>query len=61
MSENKSMAQHFHWQKENYQVSTDKSLLDITAIHQFLTHSRWAEGIDLETVRSAIENSLTFK
>ncbi|KMJ46469.1 histone acetyltransferase [Xenorhabdus khoisanae] len=42
------------------QVSTDKSLLDITAIHQFLTRSRWAEGIDLETVRTAIENSLTF-
>ncbi|WP_086112216.1 GNAT family N-acetyltransferase [Xenorhabdus beddingii] len=54
------MEKHFHWQKENYRVSTDKSLLDITAIHQFLTRSHWAEGIDLETVTTSIENSLTF-
>ncbi|MDC9581070.1 hypothetical protein PSI15_05695 [Xenorhabdus sp. PR6a] len=52
------MQQHFHWQKENYQVSTDKSLLDITAIHQFLTGSRWAKDIDLKTVQSSIPNKL---
>ncbi|CDL87303.1 GNAT family N-acetyltransferase [Xenorhabdus cabanillasii] len=54
------MGNHLHWKKENYRVSTDKSLLDITAIHQFLTFSHWAKGIDLETVRCSIENSLTF-
>ncbi|MBD2814189.1 GNAT family N-acetyltransferase [Xenorhabdus sp. Flor] len=54
------MGHYLHWKKENYRVSTDKSLLDITAIHQFLTFSHWAKGIDLETVRCSIENSLTF-
>ncbi|WP_047683375.1 MULTISPECIES: GNAT family N-acetyltransferase [Xenorhabdus] len=52
--------QNPYWEKENYRVSTDKSLLDITTIHQFLTHSHWAKGIDLETVRCSIENSLAF-
>ncbi|MDR0217636.1 MAG: GNAT family N-acetyltransferase [Enterobacteriaceae bacterium] len=54
------MKKDFYWNKENYQVSTDKSLLDITAIQQFLTRSSWAKGIDIDTVQCAIENSLNF-
>ncbi|MDX7986055.1 GNAT family N-acetyltransferase [Xenorhabdus sp. 12] len=55
------MQEIFCWVKEEYQVSTDKSLLNITAIHQFLTYaSGWADGIDHETVKRSIENSLTF-
>ena len=44
---------------EPYAISTDKSLLDINAIHQFLSQrSYWARGRTLETVRRSIENSL---
>ena len=41
-------------------ISTDKSKLDLDAIHRFLTRSYWAEGIPRETVMRAIENSLCF-
>lgn len=44
-----------------YQFSTDKSLLDITMIHQFLSQeSYWAKNIPLSIVTRAIENSLCF-
>lgn len=39
------------WQRADYLVSTDPALLDLDAIHAFLTRSSWAEGIDKETVR----------
>ena len=41
-------------------VSTDRSRLDITLIHQFLTHSYWAQGVSREVVERSIENSLCF-
>ncbi|KGM27713.1 N-acetyltransferase [Photorhabdus luminescens] len=48
------------WEKDGYVVSTDKNKLDITIIQRFLTKSIWAEGIDKETVKLSIENSLNF-
>src|SRR5476651_580396 len=50
----------FKWSKGIYTVNTDKSLLDVDFIHQFLSHSHWATGIDKETVVSSIEHSLCF-
>lgn len=45
----------------DYIVSTDTSLLDIDAIHTFLSHeSYWAAGISREQVLTAIANSLPF-
>ncbi len=41
-------------------ISTDRSKLDLDAIHRFLTRSYWAEGIPRETVARSIENSLCF-
>lgn len=41
------------WRRADYLVSTEPSLLDIDAIHAFLTRSSWAEGIDKETVRQS--------
>ncbi|MCC8422323.1 MULTISPECIES: hypothetical protein, partial [Photorhabdus] len=46
------------WEKQSYRISTDNRLLDITAIHQFLTRSSWAGGIDIDTVRCSIEHRL---
>ncbi|MQL47743.1 GNAT family N-acetyltransferase [Photorhabdus khanii] len=48
------------WEKDEYIISTDKKRLNITTIQQFLTKSIWAEGIDKETIRLSIENSLNF-
>jgi GNAT superfamily N-acetyltransferase len=44
---------------DTFQFSTDKKLLDINYIHNFLsTQSYWAVGIPLALVRRSIENSL---
>ncbi|HEY4799931.1 MAG TPA: GNAT family N-acetyltransferase [Bacteroidia bacterium] len=46
--------------KGNYSISTDKSKLDISVIHNFLTASYWSEGISVSIVKRAIEHSLCF-
>jgi N-acetylglutamate synthase-like GNAT family acetyltransferase len=44
-----------------YEISTDKSRLDLELIHDFLCfRSYWALGIPKEIVRKAVENSLCF-
>lgn len=49
-----------NWTKDKYLVSTDNALLQLPVIHANLTRSTWAEGIDIDTVRQAVENSLNF-
>jgi GNAT superfamily N-acetyltransferase len=45
----------------DYHISTDKSLLDTTAIHDYLSnHSYWAKGRSMENVFRTIEHSLCF-
>lgn len=45
----------------DYIISTDKSRLDLTVIHQFLSQeSYWAKNMPLELVQKAIDNSLCF-
>lgn len=41
-------------------VSTDKSRLNVVAIHAYLTNSYWAKGRTMETVQKSIDNSLCF-
>lgn len=48
------------WRMHDFLVSTDNEKLDIRAVHHYLTRSTWAKGIDLETVRVSIANSLNF-
>jgi GNAT superfamily N-acetyltransferase len=48
------------WRQGMYVISTDKSRLDLTLIHNFLITSYWAAGIPLEVVRRSIEHSLSF-
>jgi N-acetylglutamate synthase-like GNAT family acetyltransferase len=46
---------------DDYFISTDKTLLDITAIHDFLSNrSYWAQGIGRDRIERAIQNSITF-
>jgi GNAT superfamily N-acetyltransferase len=42
-------------------VSTDRTLLDVASLHDFLAnHSYWAAGIPLEVLQRAIAGSLCF-
>ena len=41
-------------------VSSDKALLDVDYIHQFLRQSYWASGISKPTVLKTIEHSYCF-
>ena len=43
-----------------YTVSTDRSRIDVVAVHAFLTRTYWAPGIPEETVRRAIAGSICF-
>jgi GNAT superfamily N-acetyltransferase len=46
--------------KGDFLISTDRSRLDVDAIHAFLTGCYWAKGVPKDTVIRAIENSLCF-
>lgn len=47
--------------RQGYRISADKSNLDETVIHDYLSrNSYWAVGRSLATVRSSIEHSLCF-
>ena len=48
------------WRRDEFLISTDKRLLDLSVIHGFLTESYWAAGIPLEIVERSIEHSLAF-
>jgi GNAT superfamily N-acetyltransferase len=49
------------WHRNEYTISTDRALLNIGLIHNFLSHtSYWAMGRSLERVRRSIDNSLCF-
>ncbi len=47
--------------RDGYVVSTDRSLLDLDAVHAFLAKkSYWAAGISRERLETAVANSLPF-
>ena len=43
-----------------FDISTDQSRLDIAVVHDFLTHSYWANGRPRSVVERSIKNSLCF-
>ena len=50
-----------YFQSKGFLISTDRNLLDIEMIYKYLNEdSYWAQGIPLETLKKAIENSLCF-
>ena len=47
--------------QKGYTISTDKSLLNVEAIHQYLAYeSYWASGLTMDNLRCSIDNSLCF-
>jgi GNAT superfamily N-acetyltransferase len=44
----------------HYEISTDRSRLDIALIHDFLRSSYWAKGIPRAVVERSIQHSLCF-
>jgi GNAT superfamily N-acetyltransferase len=49
------------YHKDGYTISTDKTRLDIPAIHRYLSdEAYWSPGIPAEIVERGIENSLCF-
>ena len=38
------------WHNAEFVLTDDRSTLDVSYIHAFLTNSYWAQGIPLETV-----------
>jgi GNAT superfamily N-acetyltransferase len=48
------------YRKDDFTITTSKSLLDINFIHQCLNNTYWAESIPLEVVIKSIFNSLTY-
>lgn len=47
-------------QQGEYTLSTDRSRIDVAAVHAFLTRTYWSPGIPEETVRRAIAGSVCF-
>jgi len=44
-----------------YFITTDKSKMDVVAIHDFLSkYSGWSDNIPIDTVKTSIDNSLNF-
>lgn len=49
------------WRRGEYFVSTERALLDLNVIHDYLSNqSYWATGRSVETIRRSIEHSLPF-
>ena len=47
--------------KKGYEISTDKSLIDFEVVYKYLNgDSYWANGIQAEKLRKAVENSMCF-
>lgn len=52
---------HFEQSFDDILVSSDKTILDIQFVHQYLSNeSYWAKGIPLTTVQLGIQNSICF-
>ena len=51
---------HAEWKRNQLVISTDPARLDVNAVHAFLSHAYWCEGIPREIVERALRNSLCF-
>ena len=45
---------------QEYNISDDKSRLDLELIHQIISNSYWAKGRSFEDVKRSIDNSICY-
>ncbi|GIU53212.1 N-acetyltransferase [Shewanella sp. KT0246] len=45
---------------DGYNITTDKTCIDIKVVHHFIASSYWAKNIPLNVLQKAIKNSLCF-
>ncbi|MEM8860731.1 MAG: GNAT family N-acetyltransferase [Chloroflexota bacterium] len=50
----------FEQTKDNYLLSTDRTKIDVQKMRDFIAETYWSEGIPLDVMQKAIDNSLTF-
>lgn len=48
------------WQRGAFHITSDRTAMDVAAIHAFLTRSYWSPGIERALVERAIRHSLCF-
>src|SRR6478672_546670 len=48
------------WARGEFVISTDRSRLDLDAVHQYISTSYWAAGMPRSVLERAVENSLIF-
>lgn len=48
------------WTRDDYEIDTARSRLDLAVVRDFLARSYWAEGIPLEVVEAACDGSVCF-
>ena len=49
------------WKRNEFTISTDDALLDISVIHDFIANqSYWGQGRQVETVQRTLDHSLNF-
>jgi GNAT superfamily N-acetyltransferase len=48
------------WRRDEFEITTDPSRVDLDAVHAFLAASYWAQDIPRGVVLRSIENSLPF-
>ena len=51
---------HSEWKRNDLLVSTDPAMLDVDAVHAFLSGAYWCVGIPRDTVERALRHSLCF-
>ena len=57
---NSPLAAPFSVRRGDYEITTDRSRMDLDVIHGVLTKSYWAEGIPRETVERSLAGALCF-
>lgn len=50
----------FERTKDDYLISTDRAKIDIQKMRDYIAGTYWSEGIPLEIMQKAVDNSLTF-
>ena len=48
------------WRRDEYLISTERSILDLGIVYGYLKTSYWAAGVPEDVVRRSVENSLCF-